>query len=97
MWSDAEFERRTNVIVPAPTIQTVVERSERYRILVLILQSLGIDGVIQFGELADWKAAIADLENKDRALELAHLDEVLKDDDKEDPLLESYQVYARTE
>jgi hypothetical protein len=28
----------------------------------MLLENLGIDKVIRFGKLADWKAAIADLE-----------------------------------
>ncbi len=39
---------------------------ERQRLLVLgmILENLGIDKVVRFGNLADWKAAIADLERQ---------------------------------
>jgi hypothetical protein len=40
--------------------------SERERLLVLgmLLEILGIDKVVRFGNLADWKAAIADLEQQ---------------------------------
>jgi hypothetical protein len=30
----------------------------------MLLENLGIDRVVQFGRLEDWKAAIADLEGK---------------------------------
>jgi hypothetical protein len=40
--------------------------SDRQRLIVLgmLLENLGIDRVIRFGNLEDWKAAIADLENR---------------------------------
>ena len=58
---------------------------ERERLLVLgmLLENLGIDKVVRFGNLADWKAAIAELESEpphqsaitsDRALHIARLD-----------------------
>jgi hypothetical protein len=31
------------------------------------LENLGIDGAIRFGKLENWKAAIADLEKKQRS------------------------------
>jgi hypothetical protein len=39
---------------------------ERERLLVLgmLLENLGIDKVVRFGNLADWKAAIAALEQE---------------------------------
>jgi hypothetical protein len=39
---------------------------EQQRLLVLgmLLENLGIDKVVRFGNLADWKAAIADLERQ---------------------------------
>lgn len=39
---------------------------EQQRLLVLgmLLELLGIDKVVRFGNLADWKAAIADLERE---------------------------------
>ena len=36
---------------------------ERLTVLAMLLENLGIDKVVRFGKLADWKAAIADLEN----------------------------------
>jgi hypothetical protein len=38
--------------------------SERLTVLGMLLENLGIDKVIRFGNLADWKAAIADLERQ---------------------------------
>jgi hypothetical protein len=40
--------------------------SDRQRLLVLgmLLENLGIDKVVRFGRLEDWKAAIADLEKQ---------------------------------
>ena len=38
--------------------------SERFRVLGMLLENLGIDKVIRFGHLTDWKAAIADLERQ---------------------------------
>jgi hypothetical protein len=35
---------------------------ERLRVLGMLLELLGIDKVVRFGGLDDWKAAIADLE-----------------------------------
>ena len=40
--------------------------SDRQRLIVLamLLENLGIDKVVRFGRLEDWKAAIADLEKQ---------------------------------
>ena len=40
--------------------------SERQRLIVLgmLLENLGIDKVLRFGKLDDWKAAVADLERE---------------------------------
>ena len=37
---------------------------ERLNVLGMLLENLGIDKVVRFGKLEDWKAAIADLEKK---------------------------------
>jgi hypothetical protein len=37
---------------------------ERLTVLAMLLENLGIDKVIRLGNLADWKAAIADLEQQ---------------------------------
>jgi hypothetical protein len=38
--------------------------NERFRVLGMLLETLGIDKVVKFGNLEDWKAAIADLERQ---------------------------------
>jgi hypothetical protein len=37
---------------------------ERLDVLGMLLENLGIDRAIRFGKLEDWKAAIADMEDK---------------------------------
>jgi hypothetical protein len=37
---------------------------ERFNVLGMLLENLGIDKVVRFGKLENWKAAIADLETK---------------------------------
>jgi hypothetical protein len=37
---------------------------ERLTVLAMLLENLGIDKVVRFGNRADWKAAIADLEKE---------------------------------
>jgi hypothetical protein len=37
---------------------------ERLTVLGMLLENLGIDKVVRFGRLEDWKAAIADLEKQ---------------------------------
>ncbi len=37
---------------------------ERLTVLAMLLENLGIDTAVHFGKLADWKAAIADLEKQ---------------------------------
>jgi hypothetical protein len=65
-WSNEEFDQR---IYQAPeTIEYVdgIFASDRQRVNVLgmLLENLGIDQVVRFGKLEDWKAAIEDLEKK---------------------------------
>ncbi len=38
--------------------------SQRFAVLGMLLENLGIDKVVRFGNLEDWKAAIADLEKQ---------------------------------
>jgi len=69
IWPHEEFDQR---IYQAPEkIEFVggIFASDRERLIVLgmLLENLGIDRVVQFGRLADWKAAIEDLENKQRS------------------------------
>ena len=40
---------------------------ERLNVLGMLLENLGIDRAIPYGKLEDWKAAIADLEKKQRS------------------------------
>ena len=67
-WTREEFDRR---IYQAPEkIEFVggIFSNERQRLIVLgmLLENLGIDRVIRFGKIEDWKAAIADLEKGDK-------------------------------
>ena len=65
-WTKEEFERR---IYQAPEKIEFVEgifasERERLTVLAMLLENLGIDKVVRFGKLGDWKAAIADLESR---------------------------------
>ena len=65
-WSHEEFDQR---LYQAPEkIEFVngifASDRERFNVLGMLLENLGIDKVVRFGKLEDWKAAIADLENK---------------------------------
>ena len=65
-WTKEESERRMRY---APEkIEFVggifASENERFRVLGMLLENLGLDKVIRFGNLADWKAAIADLERQ---------------------------------
>ncbi len=65
-WSHEEFDQRT---YQAPEkIEYVggifASDRERLNVLGMLLENLGIDRAIRFGKLEDWKAAIADLENR---------------------------------
>ena len=68
VWSHEEFERR---IYQAPekieyTGGIFTYEDERLTVLAMLLENLGIDRAVQLGNLADWKAAIAELENKEQ-------------------------------
>jgi hypothetical protein len=65
-WSHEEFDQR---LYQAPEkIEFVngifASEQERFNVLGMLLENLGIDKVVRFGKLEDWKAAIADLETK---------------------------------
>jgi hypothetical protein len=65
-WSDEEVDQR---IDQAPWKIEYVDgifASDRERLIVLgmLLENLGIDKVVRFGRLEDWKAAIADREKQ---------------------------------
>ena len=65
-WSHEEFDQR---LCQAPDkIEFVngifASEQERFNVLGMLLENVGIDKVVRFGKLEDWKSAIADLENK---------------------------------
>ncbi len=66
LWSHEEFDQR--IYQEPEKIEFVdgIFASEEERLLVLgmLLENLGIDRAIRFGKIEDWKAAIADLENR---------------------------------
>jgi hypothetical protein len=62
--SHEEFDQR---IYQAPEKIEFVDgifdsERERLNVLGMLLENLGIDKVVRFGKLEDWKAAISDLE-----------------------------------
>jgi hypothetical protein len=65
-WSNEEFDQRIDQAPEKIEFVNGIFASERQRLNVLgmLLENLGIDRVIRFGKLEDWKAAIADLEKK---------------------------------
>ncbi len=65
-WTKEEFDRR---LYQAPEkIEFVggvfAGERERLTVLAMLLENLGIDKVVKFGNLEDWKAAVADLERE---------------------------------
>ena len=66
LWSDEEFEERIGQSPEKVEFVDGIFASDRERLVVLgmLLENLGIDRVVRFGRLEDWKAAIADLEKK---------------------------------
>ena len=65
-WSHEEFDERTSVAPEKIEYVDGIFASERQRLIVLgmLLENLGIDKVVRFGRLEDWKAAIAHLEKQ---------------------------------
>ena len=63
-WSHEEFDQRIDQAPEKIEFVGGIFASERQRLTVLgmLLENLGIDKVVRFGRLDDWKAAIADLE-----------------------------------
>jgi hypothetical protein len=66
LWSNEEFELR---IDQGPEKIEYVDgifgsNRERLNVVGMLLENLGIDKVVRFGKLEDWKAAIEDLEQK---------------------------------
>lgn len=69
VWSHEEFERR---IYQAPekieyTGGIFTYEDERLTVLAMLLENLGIDKAVQLGKPEDWKAAIAELDNKEHS------------------------------
>jgi hypothetical protein len=65
-WTHEEFERRIEQAPEKIEYTGGIFLNERQRLVVLamLLENLGIDNAVRFGNLADWKAAIADLEQQ---------------------------------
>jgi hypothetical protein len=65
-WTREEFDLRVNEAPEKIEFVAGIFASERERLVVLgmLLENLGIDKVVRFGNFADWKAAIADLEQQ---------------------------------
>jgi hypothetical protein len=72
LWSHEEFEERIDQAPEKIEFVNGVFASDRQRLIVLgmLLENLGIDRAIRFGRLEDWKAAIADLEDKQGSMRL---------------------------
>ena len=65
-WSHDEFDQRLYQAPEKIEFVNGIFASDRERFIVLgmLLENLGIDKVIGFGKLDDWKAAIEDREKK---------------------------------
>ena len=65
-WTKEEAERRLYQAPEKIEFAGGIFGSEDQRLTVLgmLLENLGIDKVIRFGKLDDWKAAIADIERQ---------------------------------
>ena len=65
-WSHDEFDQRLYQAPEKIEFVNGIFASDRERFIVLgmLLENLGIDKVIGFGKLDDWKAAIEDMEKK---------------------------------
>jgi hypothetical protein len=66
IWSHEEFDERCYQAPEKIEFVDGIFASDRERLIVLgmLLENLGIDKAIRFGKLEVWKAAIADLENR---------------------------------
>jgi hypothetical protein len=65
-WSNEEFDVRIDQAPEKIEYVDGIFASDRERLIVLgmLLENLGIDKVVRFGTIEDWKAAIEDLEMK---------------------------------
>lgn len=68
-WTHEEFERRINQAPEKIEFTGGIFTHERERLIVLamLLENLGIDKAVRLGDPADWKAAVAELEQSDPA------------------------------
>ena len=68
-WSHEEFDQRYYQAPEKIEYVDGIFASNRQRLIVLgmLLENLGIDTAIRFGKIEDWKAAIEDLEKKQRS------------------------------
>lgn len=68
-WSSEKFEKRLYQAPEKIEFAGGIFSSEEERMTVLgmLLENLGIDKVVQLGNLSDWKMAIADLEREREA------------------------------
>jgi hypothetical protein len=66
LWLDEEFDERISQAPEKIEYVNGIFGSDRQRLIVLgmLLENLGIDRVVQFGRLEDWKAAIDDREKR---------------------------------
>jgi hypothetical protein len=66
LWANEEFDHRIDQAPEKIEYVNGIFASEREQLNVLgmLLENLGIDKVVRFGKLEDWKAAIEDLEKK---------------------------------
>ena len=69
VWTHDEFERRIEQAPEKIEYTGGIFLNERQRLVVLamLLENLGIDKALRFGNLEDWKAAIADLERQQQS------------------------------
>ena len=65
-WTPEEFDERIDQAPEKMEFVAGIFASERERLNVLgmLLENLGIDKVVRFGRLEEWKAAIAELEGR---------------------------------
>ena len=72
LWSHEEFDERISQAPEKIEFVDGIFASDRERLIVLgmLLENLGIDRAIRFGRVEDWKAAIADLEDKQGSMRL---------------------------
>jgi hypothetical protein len=67
-WTQEETERRMRLAPEKIEFVGGIFASDHQRFVVLgmLLENLGIDQVVKFGNVEDWKAALADLEQKEQ-------------------------------